>query len=207
MGEVKKKQAEKPQTKSMVVSASKEKNKKNAASVGKASVGAAGKPESGKSAESKKTVSGGNGKTLGSIKSKIARGTRGTGRKVAAPSVPGDLEKVKCVAEAMIEKKGDNVVSMDLRKSSGASFDFFVICQATSGPQVRAIADQIQENMYKAYREFPLHEEGYSNAEWVLLDYGGVVAHVFLEEVRRHYKLEELWGDARLDYYKEEDFV
>ncbi len=114
-----------------------------------------------------------------------------------------DLNLVECIAEAMSEKKGEHIVSMDLREVHGASFDFFVVCQATSGPQVRAIADEIGEQVYKRFKEDPLHMEGYANAEWVLLDFGGVVAHVFLDTVREHYRLEELWGDSVMKHFKE----
>lgn len=143
----------------------------------------------------KKTVTG---KTVAGTRKSVTR-------KVVKPEV-SDTDKIKVIAAAMLEKKAGNVISMDLRGSMGASFDHFVICDATSGPQVRAIADEIQERFFKEFKEYPLHEEGYANAEWILLDYGGVVAHIFLEEVRQHYRLEELWGDAQLNYYKEEDF-
>lgn len=127
-------------------------------------------------------------------------------RKKAERPAVADTDKVRCIASAMLEKKAGNVISLDLRSSVGASFDHFIICDASSGPQVRAIADEIQERYYKEFKEYPLHEEGYSNAEWVLLDFGGVVAHIFLEDVRAHYGLEGLWGDAQLNHYKDEDF-
>ncbi|MCM1169621.1 MAG: ribosome silencing factor [Bacteroides sp.] len=107
-----------------------------------------------------------------------------------------------CIADAMEEKKGGNILSMDLRGIPGASFDCFVVCEATSGPQVRAIADGIEEQMYLKFGIDPLHKEGYNNAEWVLLDFGGTVAHVFLDSVRQHYRLEELWGDSGIKHYK-----
>lgn len=116
-----------------------------------------------------------------------------------------DLDLVECIAEAMSEKKGEHIVSMDLREIHGASFDFFVVCEAASGPQVRAIADEIGEQVYKRFQEDPLHLEGYANAEWVLLDFGGVVAHVFLNSVRQHYRLEELWGDSVMNRFQEEE--
>lgn len=119
-------------------------------------------------------------------------------------SLKTDLDLVECIAEAMDEKKGLHIVSMDLREIIGASFDFFVVCEASSGPQVRAIADEISEQVYRRFNEDPLHKEGYANAEWVLLDFGGVVAHIFLDTVRQHYRLEELWGDSAMRRFKEE---
>lgn len=125
-------------------------------------------------------------------------------RKTPAKKAMNDLGIVECIAEAMSEKKGANILSMDLREIPGASFDFFVVCDATSGPQVRAIADEIEEQVYKNFKQDPLHKEGYNNAEWVLLDFGGVLAHIFLDSVRQHYKLEELWGDSGMKHFKEE---
>lgn len=106
---------------------------------------------------------------------------------------------VACIAEAMDEKKGTDILSLDLRDIPGASFDFFVVCGASSGPQVRAIADEIEERMYVRCKQEPLHKEGYMNAEWILLDFGGVVAHIFLDGVRQHYRIEELWGDSGIE--------
>ncbi len=113
-----------------------------------------------------------------------------------------EADWVACLAQAMDEKKGADILSMDLREIPGASFDFFVVCEATSGPQVRAIADEIEDQMYVKYGMEPLHKEGYANAEWILLDFGGVVAHIFLDSVRHHYRLEELWGDSGIKRFK-----
>ena len=116
-----------------------------------------------------------------------------------------DEALIACITHAMMEKKGERVVSMDLREVPGAAFDFFVICEGTSGPQVRAIADEIDEMVYTRFHAGALHEEGYANAEWILLDFGGIVAHVFLDSARQHYRLEELWGDAPVHFYNNND--
>ena len=140
--------------------------------------------------------------------SKTARTTKKAAFKEKASKtakVFTDLDFVECVAEAMSEKKGGHILSMDLRGIPGASFDFFVVCEATSGPQVRAIADEIEDQAWLRFRMDPLHKEGYANAEWILMDFGGVVAHVFLDSVRAHYKLEELWGDSGIRHFNEED--
>lgn len=138
-------------------------------------------------------------------KAPAAKTVKGTAeskpRKPAARKVMTDLGMVECIAEAMSEKKGANILSMDLREIPGASFDFFVVCDATSGPQVRAIADEIEEQVYRNFKQDPIHKEGYNNAEWVLLDFGGVLAHIFLDSVRQHYKLEELWGDSGMKHF------
>ena len=129
------------------------------------------------------------------------------GRFVARRRSGTDESVVEAMVDAMLEKKGERVVGLDLRHVQGASFDFFVVCDAFSAPQVRAIADAIEETLYVRFGLQALHVEGYSHAEWVLLDYGGVVAHVFLEEVRRHYRLEELWGDARRQEYNDKEQI
>lgn len=142
-------------------------------------------------------------------KAPAAKKVKGTAesktRKPAVQKVMTDLAVVECIAEAMSEKKGANILSMDLREIPGASFDFFVVCDATSGPQVRAIADEIEEQVYKNFKQDPIHKEGYNNAEWVLLDFGGVLAHIFLDSVRQHYKLEELWGDSGMKHFNGEN--
>ena len=80
--------------------------------------------------------------------------------------------------------------------------DYFVICSANTATQVRAIADNIEEKMEEVGISF-LHKEGYREGEWVLLDYGDTVAHIFQQEAREYYALERLWGDAKLTPYEE----
>ena len=80
--------------------------------------------------------------------------------------------------------------------------DYFVICSANTATQVRAIADNIEEKMEEAGISF-LHKGGYREGEWVLLDYGDTVAHIFQQEAREYYALERLWGDAKLTPYEE----
>lgn len=105
---------------------------------------------------------------------------------------------------AMQDKKAERIRGLDLRKAVGATFDYFLIGEALSGTQVRAIADGVVDRLYAAYGIDPLHKEGYANAEWILLDYGALVVHVFQRDARQHYKLEDLWGDARITIYDEE---
>jgi ribosome-associated protein len=73
--------------------------------------------------------------------------------------------------------------------------DYFLICSGSSERQVQAIADAVQEKM-REVRVRPLHVEGFNRAQWVLLDYGDFVVHIFQEDPRRFYSLERLWGDA-----------
>lgn len=105
------------------------------------------------------------------------------------------------IVEAILDKKGEEVVSLDLRQIEDAVVDFFIICHATSRTQVKAIADNVERKVNQVKGENPWHSEGYENLEWVLLDYVNVVVHVFLKERREFYQLEELWQDAeRTDY-------
>ncbi len=112
------------------------------------------------------------------------------------------LSKLKdVVVEAILDKKGESVVSLDLRKIGDAVTDMFVICHATSKVQVKAIADNVALRVKEVLKESPYHSEGQGNYEWVLIDYVNIVVHVFLKERREFYQLEELWHDAeRIDY-------
>jgi ribosome-associated protein len=98
------------------------------------------------------------------------------------------------IAELAVSKKAEDVVLLDLREVTNFT-DFFVLCTARSDPQLRAVADAIQEGLLSE-KQKPWHAEGYDGRSWILLDYVHVVAHVFLPETRRYYALERLWGDA-----------
>jgi ribosome-associated protein len=103
------------------------------------------------------------------------------------------------VIKGIFEKKGQNILKIDLRKLENRITDFFVICHASSGTQVSAICDSIDDTTRKESGEKPLHIEGLENCFWVLLDYGNVIVHVFLEEYRNFYSLESLWADAAIE--------
>jgi ribosome-associated protein len=105
----------------------------------------------------------------------------------------------KTIIGAIQEKKGENIVSLDLRKIPEAVADFFVICEANNQPQIRAITDFIEERVKKNCGENPYHEEGKQHMQWVLIDYVNVVVHIMMREQRKFYKLEEMWSDAPLE--------
>ncbi|ALO14947.1 Ribosomal silencing factor RsfS [Salinivirga cyanobacteriivorans] len=109
---------------------------------------------------------------------------------------PGDI--INCIIEGIKEKKGEEIVKLDLKNLEQAVTDYFIICHANSNRQVDAIADHVEKNLRKQYQEHVLHKEGTSQAEWILLDYANIVVHVFKKDVRNTYKLEELWGDGEL---------
>lgn len=103
------------------------------------------------------------------------------------------------IIQGIQEKKGHDIVLVDLREIHNAVCDYFVICHGDSTTQVNAIADAIEEETIKHLQEKPWHREGMENAEWVLLDYVSVVAHVFHRDAREFYSLEKLWADAKIE--------
>ena len=105
-------------------------------------------------------------------------------------------ELVKFILEAMADKKAKSPVVMDFSPVPGAAFDRFVICHGTSRTQTEAIADHVDRQVRKNTGLHPWHKEGSENAEWILIDYGDVVVHVFQESRRFFYNLEQLWADA-----------
>jgi ribosome-associated protein len=100
------------------------------------------------------------------------------------------------IVKGMQEKKASDIVVLDLRNLSNAIADFFVICSGNSDKQLDAIADSVDQEVLKAFKENPWHIEGKNNKEWMLLDYINVVAHIFRKDRREFYALERLWGDA-----------
>lgn len=102
----------------------------------------------------------------------------------------------RLVAQGMQEKKGEDILILDLQHVKQAVADFFVICSGNSNTQVDALMDAVEEAVYKYVQENPWHKEGNENKEWILLDYVDVVAHIFRKDRREFYALEELWSDA-----------
>lgn len=98
--------------------------------------------------------------------------------------------------QGIFEKKGEDVVQIDLRSIKNAVADFFIVCHGTSRAQVEAIADSVQMEIKKAVGLNVWKKEGFENAEWILLDYVDVVIHIFQEANRKYYRLEDLWADA-----------
>lgn len=104
----------------------------------------------------------------------------------------------------MEEKKGEHIVSLDLRKISEAVADFFIICEAKSQPQIRAIADHVIDKVKEKCEESPFRQEGQQQLQWVLVDYVNVVVHIMHPESRKFYQLEEMWSDAVLAEHGED---
>ncbi len=106
---------------------------------------------------------------------------------------------LRSVVKGIFEKKGENVLKIDLRKLENRITDYFVICHASSTTQVDSICDSVEDTVRKEAGEKPFHVEGLENCFWVLLDYGNVVVHIFLEEYRNFYSLESLWADGVIE--------
>jgi ribosome-associated protein len=117
-------------------------------------------------------------------------------KKKSAVRLTRNSKIIKTIIAAIQEKKGENIISLDLRKINEAVADFFIVCEAGSQPQIRAIAENIETKLREKCEENPYHHEGYQNLQWVLIDYVNVVVHVMLPETRKFYKLEEMWSDA-----------
>ena len=108
------------------------------------------------------------------------------------------MELSKLVVEGMQEKKAQDIVVLDMRKVANSVADFFVICSGNSDTQVGAISESVEEYVHKKDKQNPWHKEGSRNKEWILLDYVDVVAHIFKNEKRAFFALENLWGDAKI---------
>lgn len=106
--------------------------------------------------------------------------------------------KVLCdaIVEGMQENKAKDIVVLDLRQIENAVTDFFVICSGDSTVQVEGIASTVARHTRKELKEKPWHQEGKTSAEWILLDYVSVVAHIFYRDARNFYEIEDLWSDA-----------
>ena len=102
----------------------------------------------------------------------------------------------KTIITAILDKKGENVVSLDLRKIPEAVADFFVICQASNPSLLKAIADNVENDVRIKCGEAAYKHEGRQGEQWILIDFVDVVVHVMLPEPRQFYGLEEMWSDA-----------
>lgn len=104
----------------------------------------------------------------------------------------------KFIIEGIQERKGRGITVVDMSDIESAATNGFIICQGSSSMQVTAIADSIREYVQKHTGLKPYNYDGYRNAQWIVIDYGSTLVHVFLPDVRQHYNLEELWSDARI---------
>jgi ribosome-associated protein len=106
---------------------------------------------------------------------------------------------LESILKGIFEKKGKDVLKIDLRKLDNRITDYFIICHGSSVSQVDAICDSVEDTVIRDAGEKPMHVEGLENCFWVLLDFGNVVVHIFQEEYRHFYSLESLWADASME--------
>ena len=106
------------------------------------------------------------------------------------------------VVHGIQEKKGNEIVRLDLRNIHSSVADYFVVCHAESSTQLKAIAHSVEEEVFKALKLEPWRKEGVQQADWIILDYVDVVVHIFKTDKREYYGIEDLWGDAEMQSYK-----
>jgi ribosome-associated protein len=103
---------------------------------------------------------------------------------------------IKTIIATIHDKKGENVISLDLRKIPEAVADFFIVCEANNPTLLKAIADNIEHEVKEKCGEIAYKHEGRQAQQWILIDYINVVIHIMLPETRKFYQLEEMWSDA-----------
>jgi ribosome-associated protein len=119
-------------------------------------------------------------------------------KKQTVPRITRNSKLFKTIIHAIQEKKGERIVSLDLKKIPEAVTDFFVICEANNLIQLKAIADFVEEEAKKKCEERPYKLEGRQGEQWILIDYVNVVVHIMLPGARKFYQLEEMWSDASI---------
>jgi len=112
-------------------------------------------------------------------------------------------ETARRVVALAQEKKGRQIVLMDISKVSSFA-DYFVIITGASGTQIKAITDHI-DNELRSENIYPVSKEGYQNLRWVLMDYSDVIVHILDHESREFYGIENLWADAKMEFISDEE--
>lgn len=107
-----------------------------------------------------------------------------------------NIEITSPIIEAITDKKGKKITTIDLSGFETAPTSKLIICQGNSTSQVSAIADSIREKVQKECDVKPMNYDGYRNSQWIIIDYGNIMVHVFLPQFREFYSLESLWNDA-----------
>ncbi len=106
------------------------------------------------------------------------------------------------IVEALQDKKGRNIVTMNLTEVPGSICQYFVICEGGSPTQVSALSDSVWDKVSDDLKEKPLGAVGMKEAQWIAMDYGTVIVHIFLPELRSYYNLENLWADAEVTAFE-----
>lgn len=111
----------------------------------------------------------------------------------------------QAIIDSIQDKKGHCITVLDMGRIESAPASKFIICQGRSTSQVSAIADGIREDLLNKYGLKPYNYDGYRNSQWIVIDYGNIMIHIFLPEFREFYNLEELWNDAGIKHIKDLD--
>ncbi len=107
----------------------------------------------------------------------------------------------KTAIKAILDKKGEDVVSLDLRKIPESVSDFFIICSTNNSTQLKAIAENIEKELLEVCKERLFKKEGQQSGQWILLDYVNIVVHIMHSTTRQFYRLEDMWSDAETEYH------
>ena len=118
--------------------------------------------------------------------------------KIISIEIDQTKELVKTIVEGLQEKRGKNIVTVDLSQTSGAICQYMVICEGNTPTQVSALSDSVWDFARKNANEKPLSIDGTQGAQWIGMDYGTVLVHIFLPEQRAFYNLENLWADSKV---------
>ncbi len=143
-------------------------------------------------------------KTTASLKKRVAAKKTKAGENKEVTVLDPTQLAIKTIVEAIQDKKGKNICSLDLTNIGTSICDHFVICNADSTPAVLAIADNIEEEMIVKCNTKVLRQQGKENAFWIIMDFSDIVVHIFQTEYREFYRLEDLWADAVKTTYEEE---
>jgi ribosome-associated protein len=123
-------------------------------------------------------------------------------KKSTAFKLTKNAKLFKVIIDAVRQKKAENIISLDLRKIPEAAAGFFIVCEATSNVQIKAITDSVEKEVYEKCGEKPYRHEGFRALKWVIIDYVNIVVHIMQPETRRFYRLEEMWSDAPQDIFE-----
>lgn len=116
-----------------------------------------------------------------------------------------ETRKVVSIAkELLADKKAKNIAIIDLTKLDHAVCDFFIVTHGTSDRHAQGLAENLVQDLKQKHGVIPWHVEGLNNKDWILVDYADFVVHVFREEMREFYNIEELWADAKITYFNED---
>ena len=123
-------------------------------------------------------------------------------KKNTATKLTKNSKLFKVIIDAIQQKKAENIISLDLRKIPESAANFFIVCEASSTVQIKAIADSVEKEVFEKCDEKPYRHEGFQALQWVIIDYVNIVVHIMQRDTRKFYNLEEMWSDAPQDIFE-----